>query len=185
MEKIRNILIISLLALFFNLSLVNADITTCEYTFDVRDDLIITFDEAGTPDINQEFYETYRTPWILNYYYNNTSGKIKATQNLKDSQLKELYGSCPSSIYACKYEESAVETGYIKGLFTDEAAGFGYSVVNQVFLYYSEGNFNDAHDAVRWGVGAGCEPVVFGMCGEGDCCSEQQDAAEHNGKRAF
>lgn len=136
LKKIKIYLtVMLLLVLFFKTDIVSAVTNKCEYD---KKELTVEFDEGGTAKINQSFYEDKKVPYVLNALYNNTSGKIEATESL-EFQEKELFGSCPEKLYVCKYEEISSESG-LANWFSDE-----HGVVNmlqKIYIFYSEGEMN-------------------------------------------
>ena len=136
MKKIKYILIVALFMVFTSINKVSA-VTTCEYSFNSENDIIVTYDEGGTPSITQSLYDYVETPSILPLYSQNT-GKI-ASDTV--SQLKELVGKCPSSLYVCTYEEAAFGTG-IKRALTDRTIA-GWSVVKKMYIYSSAKAFKE------------------------------------------
>ncbi len=142
MKKIIFIILglVSLVSL--NIESINAVTSVCEYDFDTSNpgnELIVTFDDAGTASINQDFYPKLRIPNILNALVNVNSGQIKSTETL-DFQVKELFGTCPENLYVCQYSETSSESG-ILNLFSDEH-GIA-NILNFVYIKYSENEMNE------------------------------------------
>ena len=136
MLKNRKLLLFIILLFICTFSSAKAQTIECEYG---NSGLVVKFDESGTSEINQDFYPNSDTPWWVNWFINNSSGNIEATQNLA-VQPYELIGSCPEKIYTCKYEEWSVNAG-IKNLFNGETGRFLH--LKKVYLFYSEGEMND------------------------------------------
>ena len=125
MKKINCAIIIVVFALFAHVGLVNADdenvVNVCEYTKEIKieqphditipTNITITFDEAGTPTINTTNLDNVMSRILteINPYYNAELGL--SSNNKIDSQLKELYGLCPSELFVCDYVEYSVQFG--------------------------------------------------------------------------
>lgn len=135
-------LILFIAVMFISVISVNAEATVCEYD---KINLTVTFDEGGTSTINQDFYPKQETPWWISWLVNHSSGNIDETKDL-EFQEKELFGSCPSKIYTCKYEEWSVNTG-IKRLLNKEAGRFLH--LSKVYLFYSENEMKDNKELAK------------------------------------
>ena len=125
---------------FINVGLVRA-VTTCEYSFENPDDIIITYDEGGTPNVTQNIYDSFETSWLL---YVDKTGVIKDSTT---TQMSELTGACPATLYVCGYEETAFESGII-GAVTGEHSILGYSAIKKVFVYESKRKFKDENGEI-------------------------------------
>lgn len=135
MKKIIYLICFALLLSGIGLGTIGAVSNTCEYDSGLK----VTFDESGTASINQDFYEEKKIPYVLNAFYNYNSGSIDSTDSL-EFQAKELFGSCPASLYVCRYEETSVESG-LANLFSDEHGRI--NIINKVYLFYSEGEMKE------------------------------------------
>lgn len=137
-NKISLIIFIIALSLFFPFKSIMA--VECEYD---DNKLIITFDDVGTPSINQDYLKVKETPWFINFFFNNDSGNIKETTELK-SQPFELIGFCPSGLHVCKYEEWSSGAS-IRNLIEKRYENKGVGVVNHisnVYLFASKEEMN-------------------------------------------
>ena len=135
MKKIICFICFAFLLSVISINNISAVSNTCEYDSGLK----VTFDEGGTASINQSFYKEKKIPYILNAFYNYNSGSIDSTDRLQ-FQMKELFGSCPSNLYVCKYEESSLESG-LANLFSDEHGRI--NIINKVYLFYSEGEMKE------------------------------------------
>ena len=135
MKNFKYIIIVLVLMLMIGSNNVNAATHECDYGSKMK----IIFDESGTAEVKQSYYEDKKMPSLINAFYNNTSGKITSTDNL-EFQVKELFGACPSNLYVCKYEEASSESG-LASWFSDEHGLVNF--LNKVYIFYSEGEMNE------------------------------------------
>jgi hypothetical protein len=106
--------------------------------------LVVKFDEGGTGHVTQTVYEESHTAPVLNWFWNNSSGKVDIVNQLKHID-KDLYGSCPEKIYACVYEKIGYWNQGLGNLWEDDS-GVLYSNLKKVYLFYSENNMKDEED---------------------------------------
>lgn len=144
MNKILKSILIFFI-LFLNLTIVKADetadTTTCEYS-DLG--LVVNFDEGGTGHINQTVYEEHQTPVVLNWFLTKSTGQVSIVNELEHID-KELYGSCPETIYACTLERE--EWGNLgHEVIWDKDSALIYSNQKKVYLFYSENNMKNNSD---------------------------------------
>ena len=159
-KKIFYVLILLLFLNLINIININAVTTSCEYS-DLG--LKVEYDEAGTSTILQTKYEEVNHQWpIVGWFYTKSYGSIEYVNELNHIK-KELYGSCPESIYVCTYEKmiwgdlgvNAILDDFIPegtflekdlagiGVGAEDSAILGYTEHKKLFLYYSESNMKD------------------------------------------
>ena len=133
---IKKIIFISLL--FFNIIIAEAATTSCEYS-DLG--LVVNFDEAGTGTVSQTRYEEHQTVPVLNWFWTKSTGQVSIINELKHID-KDLYGSCPKSIYTCTLERKEFgNLGY--EVIWDKDSALIFSNEKNVYLFYSENNMKE------------------------------------------
>lgn len=93
-KRIKYFLFISFIMCFVTLK-VKAG-TECTF----EKDLTITFDDNGSPSINESFWPKDEKNWVV--FKSELSDKINITTPQLESQLTDFAGFCPSKIYYCK-----------------------------------------------------------------------------------